>query len=915
MNDNKPRGAIPGTGIWRFGSVVLNETLAELQVAGRSLGLDRSSYDVLLALLRHAGEVVTKDELLDAGWPDRVVSENSLAKAISRLRTALEADGQTLKAVHGYGYRLAAPVSFTPALPQRADPAHSEPLREGAALPHRPGWRLVRRLGEGSAGVIWAADSVAGERRAIKFASSESGLHCLKREIGLSRYIQSVRPGLPGVAPVLSSNLSQPPFFLEMPYYPHGNLHDWVAACGGLAALPLHERLALFAALCDAVAELHEIGVIHKDIKPDNLYPQPDPDTGEGNSWRVILSDLGAGEAAPSLQLAQLGLTMSVAIDRASPQAGSLLYLAPEAIAGGMPTQRSDVFSLGVLLYQLVVGDLRRPLAPGWEDDIDDELLREDIALAAAANPERRQTDARGLAERMRTLQARHAARTQEHLHAVAVARQQAQLARLKQRRKWSLAIAGTLALGLLGTAGMYLYAERARRQAEQSAAQRKAVLDFITGDILSQADPYATRGHAGMSVREAVDRAAERVDRDLANEPAAAAAVHATIGGVYFGQDRHVQAIAHYRKARALYRPLGAAQLPELVKTEAALCDVFRIASDYTRAEEACQSALAAARKGGTGEDVALLKLGQLRAERQRCGEATMLLRPLLSSEVIGGDRQAQTELYWTLGLCARGEGHFKEASDYFARMLDLSRQHGENSTWAAWAYNSLASVMVETGDYSGAEPLLVNARRIFLETQGAGVEAQMPNVWRIDARLRQGRWREASELLHSQRQDWNSLLKPEHPLRLKAEANLAWAEAGLGDKASALRRLRNAIDNRAQVFDRPGDLIAGRTLRWARVALMLNSTGDARMLLDLFDRRGKRELADSHPSRAEALCLHAALRAQLGQSQAAREQAGTCRAQLLRALKPGHPLVREADALLASANTGAPSEHGLAR
>ena len=64
--------------------------------------------------------------------------------------------------------------------------------------------------------------------------------------------------------------------------------------------------------------------------------------------------------------------------------------MAPEVIAGEMPTQRSDVFALGVLVYQLVVGDLRRSIAPGWEADVGDELLCEDIALAAAANPERR---------------------------------------------------------------------------------------------------------------------------------------------------------------------------------------------------------------------------------------------------------------------------------------------------------------------------------------------------------------------------------------------------------------------------------------------------------------------------------------------------------------------------------------------
>ena len=234
-------------GVWRFGEAVLDERIATLRVAGTGIELDRSSYDVLLALLRHAGEVVTKDELLETGWPGRVVSENSLAKAIGRLRQALGEDGAAIRVVHGYGYRLAAAVRFeaVPVEKVVAHPHDAERLREGDRLPHRPGWRLLRRLGEGSAGVIHLAQSDSGDTRAIKLATSEGGLRSLKREIALARYIQAVRADLPGVAPVLGWNLAQPPFFLEMPFYPHGHLRDWALAQGGLIALSFQQRLSL----------------------------------------------------------------------------------------------------------------------------------------------------------------------------------------------------------------------------------------------------------------------------------------------------------------------------------------------------------------------------------------------------------------------------------------------------------------------------------------------------------------------------------------------------------------------------------------------------------------------------------------------------------------------------------------------
>jgi TolB-like protein/DNA-binding winged helix-turn-helix (wHTH) protein/cytochrome c-type biogenesis protein CcmH/NrfG len=105
-----PRRAERGDAvIWRFGSVELDERDKRLSVDGAAVPLDRSGYDLLLCLVHHAGEVVPKEELLRVGWPGRVVTENSLAKAIGRLRQALgDPDGECLRVVHGYGYRLVA---------------------------------------------------------------------------------------------------------------------------------------------------------------------------------------------------------------------------------------------------------------------------------------------------------------------------------------------------------------------------------------------------------------------------------------------------------------------------------------------------------------------------------------------------------------------------------------------------------------------------------------------------------------------------------------------------------------------------------------------------------------------------------------------------------------------------------------
>ncbi|MEO7478022.1 MAG: winged helix-turn-helix domain-containing protein [Lysobacteraceae bacterium] len=101
-----------GSGQWRFGQVCLDERLARVTVGSTAVDLDRSSYLILHELVRRAGELVDKETLIKIGWPGRVVSDNSLAKAISRLRQCLGEDGAAIRVVHGYGYKFIANVTL-----------------------------------------------------------------------------------------------------------------------------------------------------------------------------------------------------------------------------------------------------------------------------------------------------------------------------------------------------------------------------------------------------------------------------------------------------------------------------------------------------------------------------------------------------------------------------------------------------------------------------------------------------------------------------------------------------------------------------------------------------------------------------------------------------------------------------------
>jgi TolB-like protein/DNA-binding winged helix-turn-helix (wHTH) protein/tetratricopeptide (TPR) repeat protein len=149
-------GEAPGR--WRFADIELDEAGARLLVRGVPHTLDHGSFGVLLALLRQAGRVVGKDALLHAGWPGRMVSENSLTKAIGRLRQLLEdPDAALLCTAHGYGYRLATHAEWLPAEVAPTPAPAPTPVAEAKPARARPGlaW-LALVLAAGVLVLAWA---------------------------------------------------------------------------------------------------------------------------------------------------------------------------------------------------------------------------------------------------------------------------------------------------------------------------------------------------------------------------------------------------------------------------------------------------------------------------------------------------------------------------------------------------------------------------------------------------------------------------------------------------------------------------------------------------------------------------------------------------------------------------------------
>ncbi|MCX6879251.1 MAG: protein kinase [Verrucomicrobia bacterium] len=318
----------------------------------------------------------------------------------------------------------------------------------GLEIPGRAGWHLIELLGAGGFGEVWAGEHAKlHQRRAFKFCFDDERLRALKREVTLVRLLGSVLGERDDIVKIHELKLDEPPFYLQSDLAPHGNLLQWAAKQGGLENIPLDRRIALVAHTATALAAAHSIGVLHKDIKPTNILIFDGPD-GEP---RPRLVDFGIGALADPAVLGLHGVT-AAGFTRNTIQhsTGTPTYSPPEYLAGRPYTIQGDIYGLGVLLYQLITAKALEPLAPGWERDIPDPLLREDIAACVDGDPARRLPSAADLAERLLHLDDRRAEiAEQERLERAAASRAGAEaeavVARLRAARFRKLSAAFAL--------------------------------------------------------------------------------------------------------------------------------------------------------------------------------------------------------------------------------------------------------------------------------------------------------------------------------------------------------------------------------------------------------------------------------------------------------------------------------------
>lgn len=605
---------------YRFGSAEFDEARFELRVSGLPVDVQRKPLGVLSVLLAHAGEIVTKEELLDTVWQGRPTVENVVANAIAKLRGALGPEGaECIITQPRVGYRFTGPLERTAvgrSLGSRLE------LAPGMRVPGRSNFILASQLSGFRESEVWTArHSKTGELRVYKFSSGGERLAALKREATLYRVLRDNLGQRADIARVIDWNFETPPYFLECEHA-GGNLAEWSRGEAGFAAMALAGRLALFLQIADAVAAAHGVGVLHKDLKPANVLI-----AAKDGGWQPCLTDFGSGRLLESERLGDItpmGLTMTrgVLSDSGS---GTPQYLAPELLAGRPPTVQSDLYALGIMLYQFVVGDFGKPMVSGWERDVEDAHLREDVAAATDGDPARRLAGVPELTQRLRGLKARKEER--QRLEAAERAAREARRAmqRSRARRPWVLAAMLALSTGLAASLWLYREADVARNRLE-------AMNDFLYGDVLANTGALKTDNDPDPGMRRVLRNAAEIVGDRFAADPGSEGWIRYGVGQGLSGLGDYPGAEQQQRLAiELLTRAHGPADERTLLASRG-LAMLLLEQSKFDEAEAVLSAVDGMSGPAIRGNEESLFVMqalrGMLRAARKDCAAALADLR-----------------------------------------------------------------------------------------------------------------------------------------------------------------------------------------------------------------------------------------------------------------------------------------------
>ena len=660
----------------------------------------------------------------------------------------------------------------------------------GQPIPGRESWVLERQIGQGGFGEVWVArHAETHDQRVFKFCFEAEQLLSLQRELKLFRLMKEALGDRPDIVHLYEVHLKEAPYYLELEYAA-GNLADWAAGQGGIETVPLETRLELVAQVAQALAAAHSIGIIHKDVKPANILIHEERD----GRLQVRLADFGIGELLRKDQLTDAGITTTI-FEHQTPStpsqysnlAGTQLYIAPELLAGQPSSIQSDVYALGVLLFQMVSGTLRCPIAHGWEQHIDDELLREDIAACVAGNPADRLSTADALARRLRSLPQRRTERQAQQSRAASEARRHRLFRIVSAAAIILLVLAGVTGVGLWRTeqalrreAAAKELAHQQAERARAAASKAQAALDFLH-DMLASANPINTRG-AELTVRQMLDEAAARV-ADYGDEPLVLATIEYTLGRTYSALGVLDSAATHASAALEAYRAALGENHQDTLQAAASLGLIYTEQGQFEQAEEILRDTLARQERtlGEEHEDTVLTmeSLVELLLPQERHDDTEQFYRRLLDvrRRTLGPDAPLTFQAANNLAAFLRILHRHKEAEQIF-RETHEGQCHalGNDHPQTLMTLNNLAGSLKDQKRFEQAEQLYRQALTELRRVQGPKHPTTLGAINNLATVLMDlERYNEAEPLLREALAILTEAIGPQHPTTLVATNNLA--------------------------------------------------------------------------------------------------------------------------------------------
>ncbi|UCG49371.1 MAG: serine/threonine protein kinase [Phycisphaerales bacterium] len=685
-----------------------------------------------------------------------------------------------------------------------------------ASMVEQPGdnigpYKLLERIGEGGMAYVYMAEQREPIRRRVALKIIKLGMDT--RQV-IARF-EAERQALammdhPNIAKVFDAGTTE----TGRPYFAMELVKGVIITeyCDN-NKLNTRERLRLFIQVCNAVQHAHQKGIIHRDIKPTNVMVT----LHDGKPVPKVI-DFGIAKATSQR------LTEKTVFTRYAQMIGTPEYMSPEqAEFSGLDIDtRSDIYSLGILLYELLTGatpfdgdqlrakgygEMQRiiresePLKPSTRLSTMGDALT-DIADHRKTSPDLLAKLVRGDLDWivMKTLEKDRTRRyeavnaltkdIQRHLDNEPVeAGPPSTIYRIRkfiEKRRRTVAATATIAalliIGLIATTTLYFTADRARNEAEHQAKISRAVSDFLRDDLLGSADPWRGRTQ-GTSVISFLDAASRQLEGKFADEPLIEASIRLTLGSTYWHLGHYKQAEKNLKRSLDIHRKqLGSEDFNTLLCMRE-LGWVNQHLGDSRQAESLLIEALDGMKRTLKEEDGTLLYcMGWLswvyidqgqyhQAERLQLEGLEVIRRKL------GPEHPWIPSFMYSLGVIYKAQQRFDEAEKLITEALDISRRtRGDQGIETLNIISQLGDLYSTKGRYEDAERLLTEAlegRRKVYGLEHPDTFASMDAVgWFY---RRNGKLQQAGQLLEQCYNKSRELLGSEHGVTLDSMLHLA--------------------------------------------------------------------------------------------------------------------------------------------